>query len=202
MISIDVRDVGRKSGVWAELFGQSSDDKLIEKATVRALNRGIDAARTNTSREIRKVYNIKHSAVLKAMRILRASKGRLFARLIVGGNRLGRRIGLIEFDARWRPGMKIGASVKVKVGGPRKNVRGAFIAAATRNNARGGGSAGMLQVWRRVGKSQYPIKTLRSLSIPQAFANKIVIEAVKKAAIEVFDKTFHQQLKYLGALDG
>lgn len=190
MIGVDVRH--NLDRVEAEL--KMLGDVVKDKATVRALNRALDQTATQTSREIRKVYNIRHKAVMAALKKLRANKNRLWSTLRIQGAR----IPLIEFDARWRPGQKIGATVKVKVAGGRKPVRGGFIAAGTRNNYRGGGSAGMLQVFRRVGPDRYPIRSLRSISLPQAFANQVVLAAVKKVASESFLKNLRQQIKYLG----
>lgn len=189
MISIDVRDNYQfRSGVWAQLHGQGVSEGNVNTATIRALNRGVESARTTAGREIRKVYNIRHGAVLRVSSLRLARKGSLYARLIVGGKGRARRIGLIEFAARQTRRMP-GTSVKVLVAGGRKMVRGAFI----ETNA----STGYRGVFRRTGKGRYPIENLRSLSIPQAFANKVVIAAVEKAAVEVFGKTFHQQVRFL-----
>jgi hypothetical protein len=227
MISIDVRNnYAFRSGVWAEMYGRGGSGKTIETATIRALNRGIEKARTNASREIRKVYNIKHGAILKVMSVQKARKGELYAQLIVGGKGKGRRLNLIEFSPRAVNPWNIkgrshknrggGVSVQIKVGGPRTLIPGAFIAASTKNNYQGGGSAGMRQVWRRheyffgaggnrwnqkASHGEDVIVNLRSLSIPQAFANKVVIAAVAQAAVEVFEKTFNQQVEYLGGMN-
>lgn len=188
MISIDVRNnYAFRSGVWAEIHGQAAAG-TVRTATVRALNRGIQSAQTNAQREIRKVYNIKRQAVVRVMRIMRANKARLTARLIVGGRGRARRIGLIEFDARQTPRMP-GTTVKVKVAGGRKLVRHAFIATNRSTGYRG--------VFVRTGSKRYPIVNLRSLSIPQAFANQVVFDAVRKAAVDVFEKTFNQQVRFL-----
>ncbi len=165
----------------------------VETATFRALNRTVDAVGTASGREIRKVYNVKQRAITSALRKRRASRSSLFASLIVEGVKLG----LIEFDARWSR-KQPGASVKIKVGDIRKTVAGSFIAAATRNNARGGGSMGMRQVFRRVGKERYPIRTLKSISVPQAFSNQAVLTALQSVADTTFNKNLLQQIRYLG----
>jgi hypothetical protein len=177
-------------------------ETVATKATFRALNRSLDKVATETGREIRKVYNVRQRAITSALRKRRAHSKSLFARLIVEGVRLG----LIEFAARavnpWnvkgrrrKPGG--GVSVQVKVGGGRKLIQGAFITAASANNATGGGSEGMRQVWRRAGAARLPIKNLRSLSVPQAFANQAVLAALRRVADETFHKNFSQQIRFL-----
>lgn len=177
----------------------------VDKATYRALNRAIDKVATETGREIRKEYNVRQGVIRAALKKQRAYKGKLFARLVVEGVRLG----LIHFAARavnpWnvkghrrRPGG--GVSVKIKVKGARKLIRGAFITASTANNFTGGGSMGMKQVWRRQSKARDSMLTLRSLSVPQAFANQAVLAALEKVAVETFNKNFAQQIRYLSGV--
>ena len=87
--------------------------------------------------------------------------------------------------------------MQIKVAGGRKVVQGAFITASTANNARGGGSEGMRQVWRRGGADRTPILNLTSVSVPQAFANQAVLSALRIVAAETFNKNFAQQIKFL-----
>jgi predicted methyltransferase MtxX (methanogen marker protein 4) len=101
----------------------------------------------------------------------------------------GTRIPLIEFSANWKRTYRIGASVKVLVGGRRKRIRGAFIAVHTHTGAR--------QVFVRRGSDNYPIVALRSVSVPQAFNKQAVIEAVNTIAAETFAKNYEQQLVFL-----
>lgn len=182
-------------------------DDISKKATFRALNRALDKVATETGREIRKEYNVKQRAIVSALRKRRAHPKSLYARLIVEGARLG----LIEFAARavnpWnvkgrrrKPGG--GVSVQVKVSGGRKLIKGAFITASTANNARGGGSEGMRQVWRRAGAARTPIRNLRSLSVPQAFANEAVLRALRTVAMDTFNKNFAQQIRFLNGAGG
>ncbi len=199
MIRVDVRSP--LNSVIAEF--KATTDAIKDKATVRALNRALDQTATATSREIRKEYNVTHRAVLKALKKRRANSRSLHAKIEMRGSKLP----LIAFSARavnpWNvAGRKRrlggGVSVQVKVAGGRKVVRGAFIATGTANNATGGGSEGMRQVWRRAGPGRYPILNLRSVSVPQAFANKAVIAAVSAIAADSFKKNFAQQIQFLG----
>lgn len=197
-IRVDVRtDIKRAIAEFS-----AANSQVERTATVRALNRAAEALRTETGREVRKVYNIKLRAVRQAMRLRRAGARSLTASLLVEGAR----IPLVEFAARavnpWnikgrkrRPGG--GVSVQIKVSGGRKLVKSAFLASATRNNATGGGSAGQLHVWRRTSRERQSMRTLRSISIPQAVSNDAIRAALMAVAGEAFDKNFAQQLRFL-----
>lgn len=180
-VRIDVRADARRAV--AEFRAMASD--VRDKATYRALNRALDKVGTETGREVRKEYNVKASAVRNALRKKRANAKSLWARLIAEGTRLG----LIEFDARWRQRMPVGASVRIKVAGGRKSVRGAFIATNKHTGYTG--------VFRRTGAARFPIRNLRSISIPQAVMNKAVLAALERVAVETFNKNFAQQIRYL-----
>jgi hypothetical protein len=181
----------------AIIEAQKLREDVSEKAIYRALNRALDKVATETGREIRKVYNVKQRAIMAALRKHRANRKRLTARLVVEGVRLG----LIEFAARavnpWNVAGRRhrrlggGVSVQIKVAVGRKIVKGAFIA------ARGGGSEGMRQVWRRAGFDRLPILTLRSISVPQAFANQAVLAALRTVARDTFNTNFAQQIRFL-----
>src|SRR6266511_3985700 len=75
-------------------------DRLKERAIVRSINRAVDAVATESSREIRKIYNLKHSAVLKALTKKKATKVTLTGDVTFKG----RRVPLIEFGATWKQG--------------------------------------------------------------------------------------------------
>jgi len=177
---IDVRSNVKR--VAAEFRAMRTD--IADKATTRALNRALDKVATETGREVRKEYNVKLSAVRSALKKRRAHSKRLEANMIVEGVRLG----LIEFDARWRSGMPIGASVRVKTAAGRKSIRGAFIAQMR---------SGRIDVFRRRGKKRLKIDKLDTLSIPQAVMNKIVLEALEHIAVDTFNKNLEQQLRFL-----
>jgi hypothetical protein len=153
-------------------------------ATYRALNRAQDQTATESNRQIRAVYNIKARVVNASFKKLRASSGQLWATLRIRGMRLG----LINFEARWRRGQPGGATAKIKTAGSRETFEGAFIA---RN------PQGKLTVYRRVGRNRFPIANIKSVSVPDAFLDGVVLEAAKKVARESFIRNFKQQLDYL-----
>lgn len=178
-----------RSNIASVLADFRAERENINTATLRGLNRAVDSAATESSREIRKVYNLKDRVVKAAMRKFRASKNRLFAQLRIEGAR----IGLIDFEARWRPGQPVGATVKIKVKGGRRAIAGAFIGKAPR---------GGMGVFQRVGKRRYPLRYLSSISVPEAFSNDTVVKAVQEIAVVAFDKAFEQQIVYLRRLNG
>jgi hypothetical protein len=186
MIGVEVRSDFKR--VIAEFDARHAG--VIDKATIRALNRALDKAQTEANSRIRDRYNVKAGVVRKAMKKIRAHRAQAyaFARLSIEGAR----IPLIEFGATWTRGQKVGASVKVLKAGGRKRIPGAFIGVH--------GYTGARQVFVRRGRERYPIKSLRSVSVPQQFANKVVREAVDVAVRESFDKNFRQQLKFLSGV--
>lgn len=177
---IDVRSNTRQ--VLAEF--RAFEDGLRDVAMVRAINRAIDVAQTEGGREIRKEYALKAAVISAAMvkrRARRGMAGGASGMLIVAG----RPIGLIDFNANQT---RRGVSVRIKKGSGRKVLQSAFIATT---------SKGYRGVFRRTGKSRYPIKTLRSVSIPQTFINKVVIKAVDAATVDAYERTLAQQTRFL-----
>lgn len=164
---------------------QAMPDRLRERAIMRGLNRAIDSIATNSSREVRKEYNLKDRDVKAALAKHYASKVTLSGNVTFRG----RRVPLILFEARWRPGQPVGASARIRTGGGRTTYKGAFIGTH--------GYTGAEQVFVRVGKERYPIKILRGISIPLAVRQKAVSVAVQAIAVETFNKNFNQQIKYL-----
>lgn len=170
-------------------------DGLNSKATVRALNRANDSAYTEADKRIRDIYNIKKKDLAPAFKKepARGSQASLSAELVVKGVR----IGLIAFDAkmaaRGRKGVKAGdVTVQVLRSKGRTVVRGKGAGRPFIQTLKG--NPGVLQ---RVGKARYPIKYLRSLSVPRAFLNKVVLAAVRKTSTAVFVKNYQQQVTFL-----
>lgn len=183
MITVNVR----REAKYAIARIDAGTKARVDKATIRAMNRAIDTAQTVANRKIRERYNVKAAAVRKAFKKKRAhgKQAYVFAELSISGLR----IPLIEFGANWNRNMKPGASVKVLREGMRKRVKGAFIGVH--------GGSGKKGVFVRTGKDRYPIRHLRSVSVPQQFVNKKVLAAVNAATREAFSKNFQQQLTFL-----
>lgn len=178
------------------------------KAIQRAINKTGMTARANASQNIRAAgYNIKASAIKRALVIRRATGDELTAILRASG----RPIPLIAYGARQS---KSGVVVKVKNGQATikhgfiatmpSGHRGVFVRVETEAQGRELGlhlaSHGM-----SAGKSRHglPIRQLFGPSIPAAFANETVREATIAAIHERFPVVLDQELNYLRMkLDG
>lgn len=181
--AIDVRDTIKEV---------IADITLIENgigkiAAVRGVNSAVDRVATGANREVRKIYNVRARAVAAAMKKVKATRR---SRAVQGSVMFsGRNIPLIEFDARWSRNMA-GASVRVKVQEARKVIPGSFIT-ATGRTPKG--------VFKRAGKERYPIKQLRSISIPGTIRNEAINAALRGIGHTQFRREFLRQLDLLKA---
>jgi hypothetical protein len=197
MIGVSVRS--NLKFVLAEFSVRAED---VNKATFRALNRALDQSATAANREIRKRYNVKAAIVSAAMKKKRAREKSTYPVAVL--EITGARLGLANFDARERivksaRGRRRGVSVKVLVGGDRKLVQGGFLATRRYKHWRDGSDQAHTMIFKRVGRERYPIKTLRSISIPGAFAHEVVQKAVRAVAIDSFERNLRQQIRFLGS---
>lgn len=193
MIQVSVR--GGMNEALAQM--QSLADGLKDKAIVRSLNRALDGAYTTADKGIRARYNIKKKDLAPAFQKARAYLAQAvpFAQLTVSG----KRISLYAFDARGvtrkRGALKAGdLTVQVLNARGRSVVQGrrALVGRPFIQTIKG-----RTGIWQRATRDRFPIKLLHSVSMPQAFLNKVVFDAVKQATREVFVKNFKQQVQFL-----
>lgn len=204
MIHVDIRtNVDQILADVVELTAQ-----IKSKATIRALNLAATKIKTEAGREVRKIYNIKLGAITKATTINKAHRDQAVPRAQV--KFAGRPISLIEFSARavnpWnKPGRKKrkhggGVSVQVKVGGSRRIVKHAFIT-TTKAGYRGVFLRESIDGAPKVkgGEQTYRdrIVTLRSISLPKAVRNEIVMGAIRTVATQTFESEVIRQVKLL-----
>jgi len=175
-----------KSDMQAIIVGlQNYRNELIDGAVVRALNRTATTVRAEAARDIHEEYaGLKISAIKDRIDIQKATKVTLRTIISVSG----RPIPIVEFDAR-----QTAAGVTVKVKGARKLLRGAFIATMP---------SGHIGVFYRRGfaghrAGRLPIDQVFSISLPTAFSNKKVFDAVVRAAKERFPAALAQEARYL-----
>ncbi len=169
------------------------------KAIARALNKTATTARVEAARNIRDAgYGLKVGKIKDALSIRRATGEELTAVL----RSTGQPIPLINYGARQTAK---GVSVNVKNG--RKVIPHAFVATMR---------SGHTGVFIRTGKphlkqsrnakagkrtDNLPIDELFGPSIPSAFANDVVQDAVADAIEERFPVVLRQELKYLGLIE-
>lgn len=167
--------------------------EVVDKATVRALNKTGGVARTAASREIRQAgYNIAAKSVKDHIELKRARPGELRATVRASG----RPMPLIAFGARQT---RAGVSVKVKEG--RKLIKGAFIATMPTGHKgvfnRVGNRHKRVRRDGRVTWSGLPIKEMYGPSVPAAFRNRVVQDALQRVARARFPAIFEHELRYL-----
>lgn len=163
---------------------QDLADKLVNQATVRALNKTATTVRAEAARKVGKDYNIRIGAAKSQMLITRATRNSIKAVISVSG----RPIPLVEFDARQT---RRGVSVKVK--GSRKIVGPAFI--ATMKSGHRGVYLREMVGGKRAGR--LPIKQLFSLSLPVAFSQRQIMDALLASASGRFVETLKQEMRFV-----
>lgn len=167
--------------VAAQLGKLRSD--VASTVLARSLNRTIEQARTQMSREIRAEFNLKPAYVRERLRIRKAfaSSGRFsLSAELAGGNPKRRSANVIAFGARQDAQ---GVSVQIKKR-QRKTIKGAFI-----------GNKGRT-VFRRLGKERLPIEPVRTIDVGQMFNTRRINAAVTAAMQARFPAIFQREMAY------
>lgn len=155
---------------------------LASQVLARSLNRTIEQAKTEMSRQIRLEFNISAAYVRERLSIKRAfaaaGQFSLSAELRGGGKR--RSANVIAFGARESGN---GVSVLIKRG-QRKVIKGAFI-----------GNKGRT-VFARVGRERLPIKPVQTIDVAQMFNTRRINAAVQAAMLAKFPAIFERELAY------
>ncbi len=190
-IKTDFKDVQRRL--------DSMQAEVRTKATVSAVNRTIEQARTQMIREIRSEYAVTAGYVRERLFIRRASfkEGafRIEASLSgQGKNRKARSANLIAFGARE---VLKGVSVKVKRAGSRKVITGAFIANKGRTVfVRVPGTTMASRSKYAGSKHAEQIKPVQTIDVPSMFNQRRINAAVVAAIKERFPTIFEREAKF------
>lgn len=127
------------------------------KALKNALNQTARQARTDLKNQVRKQYTIKAGKVSQAMQIQKATNSKLDATIFVKGK-------VLNITNYKMSVPKKGAKTQIiKNSGLKQIVGPKGITAFKGEND---------LIWQRRGKERYPIKPLKSLSIPKAVGNE------------------------------
>lgn len=158
--------------------------KKIPVVTARAINRAAEAARTEGSRFVRETYHVKHTAVLKKIKIKKAYPADLVADIRV----TGRPLSVINFRVRKNkplPTRGKYAVVRVKKGGGGR-IKGSFVLTTTQ---------GYTNVFTRVTKDRFPLRSIHGPSVPQMMGNKEGLKKMEDKAREVLDKRLDHEIE-------
>ena len=196
-MQIDVRD-----NIEQAMAGMKSYSRnVLDKATMRALNRTATMARTATSRVLRDDgYNFTSTEIKNAIRISSASSARLIATM-----KIRRRTkSLMAFSPRQSK-----AGVTVKVHGNAKLIAGAFIA-QMRNGASGvfveDKAAGkttlrMAKQYKRGSRGgwhDYPARKLYGPSVGGTYGTGRIQDLMRSFINKTFAANLRSQLAFLG----
>ena len=172
---IDTKDLNKK------LKKLSAFPKESRKAASSAINRTLTFTSKRVGQEVKKTYNIKLAEVKGGLTIKKANPGNLSGEI----NSRDRRLSLGRFV---RGKSKKAVKVRVKKGSTKKvNVSpSAFVV----------NLGGNKHVAKREGNTNYPIKVLRTLSVPQMISSKNVSQTIQKEAGEYLLKRANHEIDY------
>lgn len=161
----------------------------VQRASVRAMNRAISAARTVMAREISRDLNVRVGVVREALRFRQASFARPEANL--GASRV-KRIGVIDLGASGPyPSRGRGRGVSWRNEGTRKRDPHAFIAVMP---------TGHRGVFKRTSARRLKIRELMGPSLGQVFRQ--FRPAGVARLMEVFDQAFGHEFRFVNGQVG
>lgn len=155
----------------------------IPVVTARAINRAAEAAKTEGSKFIRETYYVKHSSVLRKIKIKKAYPADLVADIRV----TGRPLSVINFRVRKNkplPTRGKYAVVRVKKGGGGP-IKGSFVLTTTQ---------GYTNVFTRVSRERFPLRSHHGPSVPQMMGNEEGLKKMEDKAREVLDKRLDHEI--------
>lgn len=158
----------------------------IPVVTARAINRAAEAAKTEGSKFVRETYTVKHSSVLRKIKIKKAYPADLIADIRV----TGRTLSVINFRVKKNvplPTRKKYAKVRVKKkGGKLKAIKGSFLLTTTK---------GYTNVFTRITKERFPLRSHHGPSVPQMMGNEEGLKRMEDKAREVLDKRLDHEIE-------
>lgn len=162
----------------------------------RSLNRAIEQARTQMSREIRQEFAVDARFVRERLSIKKASfyGGAMFLEAALDASEKPRSANLIRFKARKGAA---GVTVAIKKKGGRKLVRNAFIGNKGRTVfERVPGTTMRSRSASKGAKHREQIKPVQTIDVPQMFTTRRINAAVQAAMLARFPAIFERELAY------
>lgn len=189
MIQVDVRADIKKVQIFLKATEQGT-----KRATARALNRTATTVRAEAARMLQEKRNLPISIIKRAMRIVRATVGRLTASVVVSGRPISmRNFSRLRFE---RMGGKItgisGISAKILKADRYKLLQRHGNKAFT-NPKIGGG----LPIMYRRGKSRLPISSWAPVpGLPTVLVQRKIADALRAVASAMFRERIKAELNY------
>lgn len=149
-------------------------------AATRAINLAITKAQSVATKTIAAEIGLKQKTVRELLRLRKATRAELFARLEPAS---GRRIPIIEMNAR-----QTKKGVNYTSRGKRKTLTGAFVAVMSNYHT---------GVFGRVTKKRLPIVELLGPSVPKLLVQKHILAAIDESARAVYGKELDRQVALL-----
>lgn len=172
-------------------------EDIGKRALASAMNKSIEQARTQMTREIAAEFNVTAGFVRDRLRIRRASARRglrLEAELIGGRSDRRRSMNIIHFvekstslaaaRRRAKAGTLNQLHVKVKRKGGARPLKGAFI-----------GNSGRT-VFEREGRARLPIKPVQVIDVAQMFNTRRINSVVVAKLVAAFPRIFENEARY------
>ena len=193
MLKLDIKQ--NFAAVDAQVKRMQED--IGKRALASAMNKTIEQARTQMTREIASEFNVTAGFVRERLRIRRASARRglrLEAELIGGRSDRRRSMNIIHFvekstslaaaRRRAKAGTLDQLFVKVKRKGGAKALKRAFI-----------GNAGRT-VFEREGRARLPIKPVQVIDVAQMFNTRRINSVVVAKLVAAFPRIFESEARY------
>ena len=151
------------------------------KANSMAINTAIRKGRTTVGREIRDKYVIKQGRIYEELSQKFANPGNLYGNLVAKG-----------------PGIPV-RDFKVTPKGPQPRKKPVLVVEIIKGQAKSFGGAFVVgafgsHVFTRKGRTRFPIKKRRSVSVPQMMLGERAGEPIKQQISDTYDKEFARQM--------
>ena len=164
-------------------------DKDTKKAFYRAQNKGVRKFRTEEGKEVRKIYTkVKKSDVTKATKLKLANMSNLNAQVRIKGNLLSIQDSLLRTKRKTKKG-----TIKVNI---KNNTTKALTPSGNKPFLMT--VNGKTIVMQRKTKKKYPLKQIKTLSIPQMLSNIEVSDNLIKITEKTINDEFDRLLNFKG----
>lgn len=164
-------------------------DKDTKKAFYRAQNKGVRKFRTEEGKEVRKIYTkVKKSDVTKSTKLKLANMSNLNAQVRIKGNLLPIQDSLLRTKRKTKKG-----TIKVNI---KNNITKALTPSSNKPFLMT--VNGKTIVMQRKTKKRYPLKQIKTLSIPQMLSNIEVSNNLIKVTEKTINNEFDRLLNFKG----